>query len=303
MRRGRLAAALGLTLGLLGGAGCRGRAGGGSPAGDSAPLLELLARQQYDEVIARVGERSDPESLYLLGVAWAGKARSAPLPTPIPGAPETAVRWKPEERRAIELLERSLAARPDHAAAHHAIAELIAAHALARFDAAPHPGVGTRDHEAEGPEASADAVLQHLAAAVRADPGSTAAAESLVQFATRAGRLADADVAYQEMLRRRREDPALLVRYGDFLAGTKRDPEAALAQYAQALMWRPDDASTRQKVAEIHLAAAAEHLGLHEYAAAEARVTQARRASPDPGSAQGARLRELEERLRDIRGR
>lgn len=302
MTRGPLAAAVCLALGVAV-TGCRGRASGDRPAGDSAPLLELLARQQYDEVIARVGERSDPESLYLLGVAWAGKARSAPLPTPAPGAPQSGVPWKPEERRAIELLERSLAARPDHAGAHQAIAELVAPHVLERLDVAGERAGRPREDEAGGPEASADAVLQHLAAAVRADPAGTAAAESLVQFATRAGRLAEADLAYQEMLRRRREDPALLVRYGDFLAGTKRDPEAALAQYAQALMWRPDDLGTRRKVAEIHLAAAAEHLERREYAAAEARVTQARRASPDPGSAQDARLRELEERLRDIRGR
>ena len=153
------------------------------------------------------------------------------------------------------------------------------------------------------PEASVEAVLGHFAEALRADTAGTAAAESLVQFATRAGRLAEADAGYQELLRRRREDPGLLVRYGDFLATARGDPAGALAQYAQALIWRPDDAATREKVALIHLRAAAEHLGRHEYASAEARLADARRAAAPAASAAAARLRELEQALRDIRGR
>lgn len=292
------AAALGLVAALSLLSGCRGRDGSGA-AVDSAPVLELVNTQRYDEAIARVGERSDPESLYLLGLAWAGKARSAPLPTPAPGAPDTGLGWKPEELRAIELLQRAIAGRPDHAGSHQALAELMAPHAIERLTTA-RSGPARPDG---GPDASIDAVLGHFADAVQADTRATAAAESLVQFAVRAGRLAEADAAYQELLKRRREDPALLVRYGDFLAGTKGDQDAALAQYAQALMWRPDDGSTRQKIAEIHLRAAAEYLKRQEYAAAEARLSDARRAGASPTSAAGARLRELEQVLRDIRGR
>jgi hypothetical protein len=119
----------------------------------------------------------------------------------------------------------------------------------------------------------------------------------------RAGRPGEADAAFQELVRRRREDPALLVRYGDFLAGPAGKPEGALAQYGQAIIWRPDDSATKLKMADIHLTAAAAHLRDLEYVAAEARLKQARRYTVDPASPQAARLAELERRLRDVRGR
>jgi len=109
--------------------------------------------------------------------------------------------------------------------------------------------------------------------------------------------------AYQELVRRRREDPRLLVRYGDFLAGPGGDPEGALAQYAQALIWKADDTTTRLKMADIHLAAAQALLANQQYMAAEARLREARRFAVDPASPQVARVIELEGRLREIRGR
>jgi tetratricopeptide (TPR) repeat protein len=282
-------------------AGCRGRpVASQAPAGDSG-VQELIRAHKYDEAIARVGEGADAESLYLLGLAWAGKAESAPIPTPAGTAGSGEV-WKPEELRALELLQRAVAARPDHAGAHRAIAELLAPHALERLRSgrpAAHPAAPAAD----GPDASVERVLRAYGDAVQADPAATEAAADLVRFATAAGRLAEADAAYRELLRRQREDPGLLVRYGDFLAGPMGQPDAALAQYAQALMWRPDDAATRVKVAEIHLQAAAGCLQRHEYLPAEARLKEARRAGVDPSSPQTARLRELEQVLRDIRGR
>ncbi len=104
-------------------------------------------------------------------------------------------------------------------------------------------------------------------------------------------------------MRRRREDPRLLVRYGDFLAGPGGDPEGALAQYAQALIWKADDTTTRLKMADIHLAAAQALLAKQQYMAAEARLREARRFAVDPASPQVARVTELEGRLREIRGR
>jgi hypothetical protein len=56
-------------------------------------------------------------------------------------------------------------------------------------------------------------------------------------------------------------------------------------------------------MAEIHLAAAAKLLTGLQYAAAEARLKDARRYTVDPASPQAARLSELEGRLREIRGR
>jgi tetratricopeptide (TPR) repeat protein len=125
----------------------------------------------------------------------------------------------------------------------------------------------------------------------------------MIRFATAAGRVAEAEGAFQELVRRRREDPDVLVRYGDFLAGPGSNAEGALAQYSQALIWRPDDTATRLKVAAIHLAAASTLLTERQYAAAEARLREARRFVADPASAEAARLRELDGRLREIRGR
>jgi Tfp pilus assembly protein PilF len=125
----------------------------------------------------------------------------------------------------------------------------------------------------------------------------------MIRFATRTGRVSDADAGFQELVRRRREDPDVLIRYGDFLAGPGGNADGALAQYGQALIWRPDDTATRLKMAEILLASATTLLTQQQYAAAEARLRDARRFVVDPASAQAARLRELEGRLREIRGR
>jgi tetratricopeptide (TPR) repeat protein len=296
-RHARAAAA----LLLLAGAAC-GRQGGSSGAG-ADPLAEartLLSERRYDEVLARVGEAVDPDSAYLAGRAWAGKAESAPVPTPAPGAALPASRLKPEEERALAAYERAVAARADFVDAHLGIAELLAPHALQAAAAARRLRPGAR---AAQPDALVERVLRSYGNALQADLAATKAAEGLADFATRAGRPGEADAAYQELVRRRREDPALLVRYGDFLVGPGGRPEAALAQYAQALIWRPDDSATKLKMAEIHLAAAAVHLRDLQYVAAEARLKDARRYAVDPTWSQAARLAELEGRLREVRGR
>ncbi len=41
------------------------------------PALALVEQGRFDEAIARAGSGSDPDSLYVLGRAWAGKARTA----------------------------------------------------------------------------------------------------------------------------------------------------------------------------------------------------------------------------------
>lgn len=303
----RVGRAVGLLLVVVAAGGCRRQAA--SPASD--PLAEartLVEQRQFDAALARLGAGTDPESLYLLGRAWAGKAESAPLPTPVPaavpgGPPLPAPELKPEEQRAIEFLERAVAARPNYAAAHLAIAELLAPHALVRSTAATRPGRGTPAPPPPGTEVSVDRVLRSYGEAVQANPADTAAVEALIRFTARAGRLSEADGAFQELIRRRREDPDVLVRYGDFLAGPKRDPDAATAQYAQALIWRPADVATRLKVADIHLSAAAGHLSQREYASAEAELREARKSVVDPASPQAARLRDLEAQLAEIRGR
>jgi len=277
---------------LLTGGACR-RAPTGAAAEDPlAGARTLIDERRFDEAIAAIGEKEDAEALYLRGRAWAGKAQTAPVPTPVPGS-HGGEPMKPEESQALAFFERAVAARPDLAAAHLGIADLLAPHALA----------AVRRGEAAPGNSTVDRVLESYGRAIQADAAATAAVESMIRFATAAGRVAEADGAFQELVRRRREDPDLLVRYGDFLAGPGRNPGGALAQYSQALIWRPDDTKTRLKIADIHLTAAATLLAAREWAAAEARLRDARRFVTDPSSAEAARLREMEGRLREIRGR
>ena len=294
---GRLArAAAGLLL-----VACAGCTGGGSSSGSAAdPFADArraLEEKRYDDVLARIGDGTDPDAAYLMGRAWAGKAASAPVPMAVPGAPPP---LKPEEERALAAYERAVAARPDMVDAQLGIAELLAPHALAALAAAPRPRPG---QPSPPPDPLVDRVLRSFGEAIQNDLAGTKAPEGLIDFATRAGRIGDADGAYQELVRRRREDPALLVRYGDFLAGTAGKPEAALAQYAQALIWKPADTATKLKMSDIYLAQAAEHLRLTQWVAAEARLKDAKRYTVDPKSPQAARLAELEGRLREVRGR
>jgi tetratricopeptide (TPR) repeat protein len=295
------AAAL-VTACLLAAAACRRDA---APATSGASAAQALVEQgRYDEAIASLGAAADAESLYLLGRAWEGKARGAPVPTPAPGVNVPAgTLFKPEEERALEFFLRAVAARSDHAGALLAIADLLAPHALARLEAGKTGGIPAASMQAPGPDASVERVLRAYGDAVQADAAAPGAVEAMIRFATRAGRLAEADAAFQELMRRRREDPDLLVRYGDFLVQSRQTPEDALSPYAQALIWRPDDAATKLKMADIHLKAAAALLTGREWARAEARLKEARKFVATPGSPEAGRLKELEQVLRDVRGR
>jgi tetratricopeptide (TPR) repeat protein len=269
------------------------RGAAGDPLAEARALVE---ERRFDEAIGALADGTDAEALYLQGRAWAGKAETAPVPTPVPGAGAPGgPLLKPEEERALGFFERAVAARPDHAGAHLGIADLLAPHALV--------AAGRGGWAAPAGEGNVDRVLGSYGRAIQADPAGTAAVEAMIRFATRAGRVSEADAAFQELVRRRREDPDVLVRYGDFLAAPGGDGDRALAQYAQALIWRPDDAATRVKMADIHLATAATLLVQRQYLAAEARLREARRFVADPASPQAARLRDLEARLREIRGR
>jgi tetratricopeptide (TPR) repeat protein len=288
---------------LIAAAACSREPGSGSKGGDAlAEARSLVSERRYDDALARLGDAADHEAAYLAGRAWAGKAESAPLPIGTPGGPSV---LKPEEERALGFYERAVAARPDFGDAHVAIAELLAPHAVAAAAARPAPVPRGKPGAAvaTAPDALVDRVLSSYGNAMQSDLAGTQAAEALIAFATRVGRTSEADAAFQELVRRRREDQALLVRYGDFLAGPAGKPEAALAQYAQALIWKPDDTATKLKMAEIHLAAAAAYLRELQYVQAEARLKYARRYAVDPASPQAKRLAELEGRVREIRGR
>jgi tetratricopeptide (TPR) repeat protein len=267
--------------------GCERGGGGSVPAREGLEEARALVEKgEYDAALARLGQADDPESLHLLGRAWAGKAR------PSAGGP-----LGPEETQALAFFERALQARPDDAASHLAIAELLAPHAVAEPPGDRGPASGT----ASG--VTVDRVLGAYGAAIQADPADTRAAEALIGFATRTGRLSEAEAGYRELVRRDRENGEVLVRFGDFLAGPLEDPEEALAVYAQALMWRPDDNATRLKMADIHIEAARDLLEADQYAAAEARLREARKHVGRTPSPQASRLREVEARLADASGR
>jgi Tfp pilus assembly protein PilF len=289
-----------------------------SPLEDARAQLD---QDQPDAALATLSQLpSDADTLYLQGLAWARKAEAAPLPTPPPdtrslprGAePPAASEFKPEELTALDLLERAAATRPGHAEAELAVAELLAPHAArlqARLDAAQRSagrrgkrGAAAAPAPAEGgPDYGADRVIEAYRAALRGDPASWKAAQGLATFAMRVGRLDEADAAFRELIRRDKENPEQLVRYGDFLATARKDPMAAVDYYRQALIWRPDDEETRGKVADVFIAIGVEHFQKQEYAVAEARFAEAEKYISDRGTPRGIRIQDYQGRLRSIR--
>jgi tetratricopeptide (TPR) repeat protein len=304
-----IALAAGLTLA------CRKPAAGTSaPEADPfAAARSLVEQGQYDEALAQLQNATEPEALYLQGRAWAAKGEKAPLPTPAPGT-SVAPEWKPEEIRALDLLERAIAARPDLAGAHVTLAQVLTPHALVRAEREAAAAARVRGKKGRppaetppppmvGPDSSPERVVRELKAAAQAEPASKVAVEALIAFATRAGRLDEAEAGYQELLKREREKPEPFVRYGDFLLGDKKDPQGAIEQYRQALIWRPDDDATKAKVADIYITMARQHIDNREYATAEARMREAEKYITPNATAQAQRLQEQEAFLAQIRGR
>ncbi len=299
--------------------------GSGSAGGAEAPdavaeARQFLAQGQPDAAVARLHGATDPEALLLQGRAWAKKAETAPAPTPPPaasGAPRGATpppvpEFKFEELQAIDCLERAVAAKPDLGPGHLALAEILGPHALARVQRLPataSPRSARRGATPEpapsavpGPDASPGRVLREYRLAAQADPA-TKVVEAWVLFATSVGGLDDAEAALQELVKRVKERPEPFVRYGDFLLASKKDPEGAIAQYRQALIWKADDDAVKAKVADIYLGMAADHLTRREYASAEARIREAQKYVSNRTSPQGLKLQEMQAEVAQIRGR
>lgn len=296
------------------------------PAAQLSPAVEeaksLIDQGQLDAALERLQQApAEADGLYLQGVVWSKKAETAPLPTPPPapsplpkGAePPPAPEFKPEELAALDLYGKALAAKPDHALAHLAIAELLAPHAARQYDreeaAKKHPP-GRRGKTPEptpatapgpGPDASPERVVREYQAARQADPRSAAQAlDRLIAFAIRVGRPDDADAAFKETVKGvEKADP--YVRYADFLANEKKDPNAAIDQYKQALVWRPDDDATRAKIADIYIAMGMEHYAAQQYSIAEARFKEAKKWVTDKSSPQGQKVQEYLGRLDALR--
>lgn len=291
----------------------------------SGPLEQarvLIEQGQPDEALVKLQEApADADSLYYQGVAWAKKAETAPLPTPPPAPsplpraaqPPAAPEFKPEELTALDFFDKALAARSDHAKAQLALAELLAPHAIHRYEreeAARKARPSRRGREAAatpaaeaGPDSSPERVLGTYRAAWQADPKPKEAVEGLVRFAARVGRLDEAEAGLQELTRREPEKPEPFIRYADFLANDKKDPLAAVEQYKQALVWRAEDDLTRAKIADIYIAMGVEHWKAGQYGAAESRFREAQKFVTDRTSPQGQQVLEYLGKLRTLRQR
>lgn len=294
------------------------KAASSPPPGPVAEAKALLDQGQLEAALAKLeAAGQDPEGLYLQGRIWANKAESAPAPLPpVPteplprGAqPPAAPEFKAEELTAVELFERALAAEPTRAEARLALARLLTPHALRRHDlereAAARKKGARRGQPAPESQAavdfSADRVVRELEAAVRDEKQGFIAVEALIEFATRVGRVEAADAGFQELLRRLREKPEPMVRYGDFLLNVKRDSQAAIDQYRQALIWKPDQDAVRTKIADIYLAQAAGYLAAQQWGSADGQLHEAAKYITDKSSSQAAALDTYREKLRSIR--
>jgi tetratricopeptide (TPR) repeat protein len=286
----------------------------------------MIDAGRLDEAAAQLsGAEQNADTLYLTGRLWAKRAVTAPLPTPppaggplprgasLPPAPE----FKPEELQAISYYEKAVAARPDHAAAHVGLAELLAPHALRRMavdkpaaeaggkrrgrKAAPPPPPALPD--TGGVDVSVDRVISAYQFALQADPASATLPEALIGFSLQAGRVDTAEAGHKELLKRQREKPEPFIRYGDFLLNHKQDQEGAIEQYRQALIWRTDDDATRGKIADIFLTRGIDRFNHQQFAAADQEFTQAGKWITDRSSPQAQRLADYQNRLREIRVR
>ena len=289
-------------------AACQGKApgssGGGSARGGTAVGAQP-ANAAYDQ-----------------GMEWVRKAETAPLPTPPPllsplpkGAlPPPAPEFKPEEVQAVSSFEKAIADRPNDPRPHLALAELLGPHAVhrqeqleqaawkkkpARGKPAPPPPLP----DSGGIDYSVERIVREYRAAIEDDPSSRAPVEALVTFAVHVKDLDAAEGALQELVRRVKESPEPFLRYGDFLVDVKKDPDGAIEQYRQALIWTPDDEATRAKVAGIYLGMGSAAFTQKQYAIAQSRFNEAAKYVTDKGSPQGLKLQDYQARLREIRGR
>jgi tetratricopeptide (TPR) repeat protein len=143
-------------------------------------------------------------------------------------------------------------------------------------------------------------VIGEYRAAIAADAVSKAPVEALIAFCERVDRPADAESAFQELLKREPERAEPLVRYGDYLRARKNH-EGAITQYRAALIWKADDAETKAKIGDIYIAQAEEHLGRQEWSAAEQRLREAQKWITDKSSPTGQRLVAAQTQLGQIR--
>ncbi|HET7293745.1 MAG TPA: hypothetical protein VFM88_15075, partial [Vicinamibacteria bacterium] len=250
-----------------------------------------------------------------LGAVWAKKAEAAPLPTPPPLAsplpkratPPPAPEFKPEELTALGFLDNALRASPGHAIASLALAQVLAPHAVRRHDLEKASGQRKGRAKPLPPPAPGepDFTPERVAGAFRAAVlGTTASREPIdrmFEFCARVERLDDAQWALEELLKRERESPDPLVRYGDFLRDRRKEPHRAIERYREALMWRPDDEAVLGRIADIYIGEGIEAFDRRQWAVSQARLQEAQKYVKNPNSPQGLRIRDYQSRLASIR--
>jgi tetratricopeptide (TPR) repeat protein len=298
------------------------------PSGSAAPAAgpvaqgrTLLEQGQLVGALAQLQQApDDPESLYLQGRVWVKKAETAPLPTPPPVVGElpkgtaapAAPEFKAEELQALALYEKAVAARPDLGEAHLAIGDLLAPHAIRRYDrqrvsaaarprrrgkAEPPPAP---EGDAQGVDYGVERIIRAYDFAAQATQTARPAADALIAFGTRVGRLDAAESGFRHLLQAMKENAEPLVRYGNFLVEQKKDGDAAIEQYRQALIWKPDDESTRLRIADIYLGRGVAAFNQQHFAVADAEFKQAAKWTGS-ASPQAEQLRTYQKRLLEIR--
>ena len=285
-------------------------------AGAASEAMSLLQSGQLDEALARLdASTGDVDQVAVLGAVWAKKAEAAPLPTPPPppspapkrATPPPAPEFKSEELTALGFLDRALQAKPGHPVASLALAQLLAAHAVRRFDLAKAASQKKgRDRTAPplaagGPDFAPERILEAFRGAVLGTPASKEPIERMFEFAARVERHDDAQWALDELLKREKETPAPLVRYGDFLRDRRKQPHQAIERYREALIWRPDDEAVLARIADIYIGEGIEAFDRRQWAVSQARLQEAQKYVKNPNSPQGLRIRDYQSRLASIR--
>ena len=233
-----------------------------------------------------------------------------PTPRPRKWVPEPAPAFKPGEVEALRLLEEAIAADKRRPEAHALLAQALEPAVLRRHQEVQAAAGKAGKRKAppppappdQGIDASPGRVSRAYRAGIEAAPGEGPLIDRLIAFATRVGDLEAADWAYQERIRRARENATAgpLAAYGDFLLEVKKDPLAAAEQYRNVVLWTPGDTRVKGRLTAIYLDLARGHFEKQEYAAAESRVKEAAKYVV-AGSPEEATLSAYRSRLASIR--
>jgi tetratricopeptide (TPR) repeat protein len=289
-----------------------------APSEAGGPLDEaraLYQQGQLDAALAKALEApaQDPVGLCLQGLIWARKAEGAPVPTAPPevvgGRPPE---FKREELTAIDFLERARTARPDLAEAHLGLANLLAPHAVRRFELAEagrkaamrrgaRQGAGEALASQEGPDFSVRRVAELYRQAATAGPADGRALDDLLRFGSRVRDVDSQEWALVELMALQGENPEPRARYADFLVSVRKDRHKAIDYYRQALILAPQDASIKGRLADLYISLGRESFDVQQWGAALTMFLEAQKYVVDKNSPQGLLVREHLDKLGSMR--